>query len=136
MPRHEPQSKGGGQTARWQMVEFVLPAFLVGVAVVGWVLLFKPRQAPSRATPTPRQAVMTRAVPTKAPTLWGTAAAPTSEMSYRGTALPTFTPTPPGVTTPTAGLDLNPGGLKVGGKAVVSGTGGSGLNVRTEASAS
>jgi len=136
MPRQMPQSAGDRGTAWRLLVELILPVILVGGAALGWVLLFRPRQAPASVTPTSARVAMTRAVPTQAPTLWGTAAAAESEVTYRGTALPTFTPTAPGVTTPTAGLDMNPGGLKIGESAKVSGTGGSGLNMRTEATSS
>lgn len=118
------------------MLEFVLPALLVGGTALGWVILFRPRQPSVGPPPTQPRAVMTRSVPTQAPTLRGTAAYPADESARRGTALATFTPTPPGVTTPTAGLGLNTGGLKVGSVAVVSETGSSGLNMRTEASVS
>jgi len=136
MPRQKPQFKVGGHRAWWQMVEFVLPALLVGGAALGWVVVFSPRQPSAGTTPTQPHVVMTRSVPTQAPTLWGTAAYPTDEVTQRGTALATFTPTPPGVITPTAGLGLDTGGLEVGGTAVVSDTGSSGLNMRSEASVS
>ena len=136
MPRQVPQSTGDGGPAWRSMVELVLPILLVSGVALGWILLFRPRQAPASVTSTPPRVAMTRAVPTQAPTLWGTAAAPEDEVTYRGTALPTFTPTAPGVTTPTAGLDMNPAGLKVGEGAKITGTGGSGLNMRTEAASS
>ena len=135
MPRRGLQSQGGEQRAWWHMLDRVLPALLVGAAAVGWVVVFSPRQ-PAPSTITPAHPVMTRAVPTQAPTLWGTAVYPTEVLGSRGTPLATFTGTPPGVMTPTAGTGVDTGGLEVGGAAVVSGTGSSGLNMRSKASLS
>jgi len=135
MPGRGLQSQDGRQPPWWRMLDMVLPAILVGAAAVGWVVVFSPRQ-PASSTPVPSRPVMTRAVPTQAPTLWGTAAFPTETPGPRGTALATFTGTPPGVMTPTAGTGVDTGGLEVGGSAVVSGTGTSGLNMRDEASVS
>jgi uncharacterized protein YgiM (DUF1202 family) len=135
MPRRGLQSQDVRQPPFWRVLDMVLPAVLVGAAAVGWVVVFSPRQPASSAS-VPSRPVMTRAVPTQAPTLWGTAAYPTETPGTRGTALATFTGTPPGVMTPTAGTGVDTGGLEVGGSAVVAGTGTSGLNMRSEASVS
>jgi len=112
---------------------------LVVVVVAGlWWAIFSPgpREAP-KTTPSPTLALTRPPVtssPTEFPTLGAeTTITPTQQVL---TSLPTFTPTQQVVSTPTGEPTVEAVGLAVGSKVQVTGTGGTGLNMRAGAGTS
>jgi hypothetical protein len=119
----------------WPKWMWVAVPVLVVVVVAGlWWAIFSPggRETP-RTTPSPT-VMLTRPQPTQRPTEVSTlAAVPITPTQQILTTLPTFTPTQQVVSTPSGAPTVAAAGLAVGSQIQVTGTGGTGLNMRAGA---
>jgi hypothetical protein len=129
-------TRGGSTQELWPKWMWIAVPVLVVVVVAGlWWAIFSPTD---KAKPTPTPTPTMRAIgvqPTQGLPVAGTVA-PTIVLSptYELLPLATFTPTPLAIITPTSQATAAPAvGLAIGSKAKVTGTGGTGLNVRAGA---
>lgn len=133
------RTPGRGSSADlWPKWMWVAVPVLVVVVVAGlWWAIFSPTEPKITPTPSPTPRIL-RPPATQAPTLYATLAPEETPLIEATPTRPaiivyTFTPTPQAVTTPTAQGTEAPTGLTIGAKAKVTGTGGSGLNMRAGA---
>jgi hypothetical protein len=108
---------------------------LVVVVVAGlWWAIFSPSEAAiASPTPTPTMRII-REQPTPAPTLQGTLPPLEPTATRPVLPLPTFTPAPAAVATPTSVTQVETAApISIGSQTKVVGTGGAGLNVRSGA---
>lgn len=136
-PSTRPTRSGSGQDLwpKWMWV--AVPVLVVFVVAGLWWAIFSDSGKPApKAKPSPTIALV-KNQPTQGPTVQKTLSAadqPTARPTLSEVA--TFTPTAVSVITPTAqatAVAANGGGLAVGSKVKVVGTGGSGLNMRAGA---
>ncbi len=131
-----PPSRSGSGQDLWPKWMWVAVPVLVVVVVAGlWWAILSPTDKP-KPTPTPTPTLkIIQNQPTQAPTLINTLPAPEVTATKMQLVLPTFTPTAAAVVTPTAQPTATSAvsALQVGAKVRVTGTGGTGLNMRAGA---
>lgn len=128
-------NRGGSHQDLWPRWMWVAVPVLVVVVVAGlWWAIFSP-SGDAVTTPTPTPTVQfIRNQPTQEPTAFSTLAIAEATATREMLPLATFTPTPQSVITPDATLTpALSAELAVGSKVKVSGTGGTGLNMRSGA---
>jgi len=127
--------RGASTQDLWPKWMWVAVPVLVVVVVAGlWWAIFSPGEPKVTPTPSPTPRVV-RTQPTQGPTVQGTLPAETAVPTATRPSIivATFTPSVQAVVTPPSAATQPAAGLAIGSKAKVTGTGGSGLNMRAGA---
>ena len=126
--------RGRSRQDLWPKWMWIAVPVLVVVVVAGlwWAIFSEPKDASIAPTPSPTVMII-RTQPTQAPTAPGTLPPQEPTATRPILPLPSFTPTAGSVMTPPADATIEVAGLKIGAKPKVVGTGGLGLNMRSDA---